>query len=249
VKRFTDTCAETGKWEGAWVEGFVVRATALDSVGDPDERLRAFMWKVKFDEPYLMWREWRETTKKMIREKEKGTKAVGVVATAKGRTHAAKGAGAGEELYGVNVERIRRKDTRLYVRWVQRALDDPDRADLFAGYNENRGIIAVRDAFYAWLESAEGQAEQARQHQRGGENWDDVGKRKAPELPGLGSLSLSDKAADRSVSDRTPEAAVSASDELPDLGALRLDDTGPFEKTLVVPIAVPGCGTVWLMGQ
>lgn len=84
VKAFRKSVIDNGgKWNGEYVEGFVVRAAlkpgSLDKQPHPndlteenwnDER-RVFMWKIKFDEPYLMWREWRETTKKILTEKKK----------------------------------------------------------------------------------------------------------------------------------------------------------------------------------
>lgn len=84
VKQFRQSVVDNGgMWKGEHVEGFVVRAAikpgSLDKQPQPndltednwsDER-RVFMWKIKFDEPYLMWREWRETTKKILTEKKK----------------------------------------------------------------------------------------------------------------------------------------------------------------------------------
>ena len=83
VRSFTDEVAKTGQWQGQYVEGFVVRAAlkagSLDKQPHPndltegnwkDER-RVFMWKIKFDQPYLMWREWREITKKILTSKKK----------------------------------------------------------------------------------------------------------------------------------------------------------------------------------
>lgn len=165
VKSLADECSKTGKWNDQWVEGFVVRATSTarpdrdDDVHIGQEHLRAFMWKVKFDEPYLMWREWRETTKRMLTARAKGAKASARAPSAKGRARTAIGAGAGEELYGVNVERIKRAETRLYVRWVAKAMDsdDPELQNLFETYREGKGILAIRERFHEWLESEEGQ--------------------------------------------------------------------------------------------
>lgn len=84
VKEFRQSVIDNGgMWNGEHVEGFVVRAAlkpgSLEKQPHPndlteenwqDER-RVFMWKIKFDEPYLMWREWRETTKKILSEKKK----------------------------------------------------------------------------------------------------------------------------------------------------------------------------------
>lgn len=84
VKDFRQSVVDNGgMWNGDHVEGFVVRAKlkpgSLDKQPHPndlteenwnDDR-RVFMWKIKFDEPYLMWREWREVTKKILSEKKK----------------------------------------------------------------------------------------------------------------------------------------------------------------------------------
>lgn len=65
VKAFTDEISKTGMWKGEAIEGFVVRTHVVD----PPKRVSAesaspyaagstFFFKVKFDEPYLMYRDW-----------------------------------------------------------------------------------------------------------------------------------------------------------------------------------------------
>ncbi|KAF8893696.1 RNA ligase-domain-containing protein [Gymnopilus junonius] len=82
VKDFTTACAENGEWNGESVEGFVVRThvteppTATDkgkgkagsqgSSRSPYEAGSSFFFKVKFDEPYMMYRDWREVTKTLL---------------------------------------------------------------------------------------------------------------------------------------------------------------------------------------
>ncbi|KIW67422.1 hypothetical protein PV04_06680 [Phialophora macrospora] len=63
VKQFLNKCAETGSWEGRDTEGFVVRCKKRSK-----DRGRAPDWffKFKFEEPYLMYRQWRECTKAVI---------------------------------------------------------------------------------------------------------------------------------------------------------------------------------------
>ncbi|KAJ9607965.1 tRNA ligase [Cladophialophora chaetospira] len=63
VKHFLEKCAETGSWEGRDTEGFVVRCKKMSK-----DRSRAPDWffKFKFEEPYLMYRQWRECTKAII---------------------------------------------------------------------------------------------------------------------------------------------------------------------------------------
>lgn len=64
VKSFLDECAETGAHEGRDVEGFVVRCkrTHYASKVPPYD----WFFKYKFEEPYLMYRQWRECTKALI---------------------------------------------------------------------------------------------------------------------------------------------------------------------------------------
>ncbi|KAI9661448.1 MAG: hypothetical protein M1831_002970 [Alyxoria varia] len=63
VKSFLDKIAETGNFEGRNTEGFVIRCQARDS---PDAPYHDWFFKYKFDEPYLMYRQWREVTKSII---------------------------------------------------------------------------------------------------------------------------------------------------------------------------------------
>lgn len=62
VQQFLQGCAETGSWEGRDTEGFVVRCKKRGRAAhSPD-----WFFKYKFDEPYLMYRQWREATKAVI---------------------------------------------------------------------------------------------------------------------------------------------------------------------------------------
>lgn len=87
VDRFCHKVAESGSWQGIPIEGFVVR-TRIPSVpagsqGDGESRAVAppyqpgqvWFYKVKFDEPYLMYRDWRELTRRMLTDKQKYDKA------------------------------------------------------------------------------------------------------------------------------------------------------------------------------
>ncbi|KAK9454959.1 RNA ligase-domain-containing protein [Dipodascopsis uninucleata] len=63
LKLFLDECAERGAWEGLDVEGFVVRCRFTN----PEiENSSDYFFKFKFEEPYLMYRQWREVTKKLL---------------------------------------------------------------------------------------------------------------------------------------------------------------------------------------
>ncbi|QDS74163.1 hypothetical protein FKW77_001634 [Venturia effusa] len=63
VKAFLDQVAETGAYDGRETEGFVIRCRAREHRDGP---LVDWFFKYKFDEPYLMYRQWRECTKAVI---------------------------------------------------------------------------------------------------------------------------------------------------------------------------------------
>lgn len=63
VRRFLDKVAETGNYEGRDTEGFVIRCQARESDDAPWED---WFFKYKFEEPYLMYRQWRECTRALI---------------------------------------------------------------------------------------------------------------------------------------------------------------------------------------
>lgn len=63
VKEFLDQCAESGTWDGRETEGFVIRCQKSDDGGGT---YRDWFFKYKFEEPYLMYRQWRECTKAVI---------------------------------------------------------------------------------------------------------------------------------------------------------------------------------------
>ena len=113
VKTFLTDCAETGSWNGRDTEGFVVRCKLRDSSGQPGID---WFFKYKFEEPYLMYRQWREATKAVISLKPP-----------RYRKH---------------------KDiTERYLLYARRRLaQDPS---LAKKYNQNHGIIEMRDGFLA----------------------------------------------------------------------------------------------------
>ncbi|KAL2832061.1 fungal tRNA ligase phosphodiesterase domain-containing protein, partial [Aspergillus cavernicola] len=63
VKQFLEKCAESGSWDGRDTEGFVIRCQMSVNGCAP---LRDWFFKYKFEEPYLMYRQWRECTKAML---------------------------------------------------------------------------------------------------------------------------------------------------------------------------------------
>jgi tRNA ligase len=63
VKTFLEGVAETGAYNGRDVEGFVIRCKAR---ADSQSKYSDWFFKYKFEEPYLMYRQWRECTKALI---------------------------------------------------------------------------------------------------------------------------------------------------------------------------------------
>jgi tRNA ligase len=115
VKNFLEQVAESGAHEGRDVEGFVIRcklASDLDRTHYND-----WFFKYKFEEPYLMYRQWRECTKALISGK-----------APKFKKH--------------------QKITEEYLLYARKRLaGDPKLGKL---YNQNHGIIALRDDFLAY---------------------------------------------------------------------------------------------------
>ena len=113
VQQFLNKCAETGSWEGRDTEGFVVRCKkrGRDKSLAPD-----WFFKYKFDEPYLMYRQWRECTKAIIAGRPPKYK----------KHH---------------------KITEAYLLYARRQLQQ--NASLAKAYNQNHGIIKMRDGFLA----------------------------------------------------------------------------------------------------
>ncbi|KAI9768344.1 MAG: hypothetical protein M1840_004952 [Geoglossum simile] len=63
TRTFLEGVAETGVWQDEEIEGFVIRCQARDGEGEP---WHDWFFKYKFEEPYLMYRQWREVTKAVI---------------------------------------------------------------------------------------------------------------------------------------------------------------------------------------
>ena len=141
VKSFTSECAETGQWNGEAVEGFVVRTHVTKSPlgkgksrdASPYAPGSSFFFKVKFDEPYMMYREWRELTKSLLSSK------------------------GGVSLAKLPKSKLKRPETKLYVTWViEEIKKDPES---FQDYTKGKGIIATREKFLKWLEADQGKAQ------------------------------------------------------------------------------------------
>ncbi|KZS97411.1 hypothetical protein SISNIDRAFT_406536 [Sistotremastrum niveocremeum HHB9708] len=142
VRQFTDEVSRTGKWKDEAVEGFVVRTHvqhSTEKVGKRDnppyDDGASFFFKVKFDEPYMMYRDWREITKNLLSTFSKaGEGALMAAAPSKARS--------------------KRPETRVYMDWVKKEIIRD--VSEFEGYVKQRGIIRNRERFLEWLASDEG---------------------------------------------------------------------------------------------
>jgi tRNA ligase len=66
VKAFLDKVAETGNYAGRDTEGFVIRCQSKANTNTWHD----WFFKYKFEEPYLMYRQWRECTKAIIADRQ-----------------------------------------------------------------------------------------------------------------------------------------------------------------------------------
>lgn len=106
---FLSRCALTGSYNDREVEGFVIRCKLNDD--------RDFLFKYKFEEPYLMYRQWREFTKQAI---------------------------AGKSIREIRVSK-HKVQTYRYLEYAIRALRaNPQMAQ---DYVNNKGIIALRNMY------------------------------------------------------------------------------------------------------
>lgn len=139
VKAFTDEVAKSGSWEGDMIEGFVVRSTVKDmprSETHPPYLAGApFFFKVKFDEPYMMYRQFRETTRALLPLLDK-------ISPEKEA-----------ELWRKVRSRARRPEVSVYAEWCGRKMKQAPA--LFQNYE--RGVVRVREVFLKWIEG-EGKA-------------------------------------------------------------------------------------------
>ncbi|KAF8225851.1 RNA ligase [Tricholoma matsutake] len=141
VKSFTSECGETGKWNGEAVEGFVVRTHVTappigkgkSSDASPYAPGSSFFFKVKFDEPYMMYRDWRELTKSLLSSK------------------------SGLSPAKLPKSKMQRPETRLYVKWVIEEIEKDRKS--FQDYTKGKGIIATRERFLKYLEADEGKGQ------------------------------------------------------------------------------------------
>lgn len=139
MKAFTEEIGRSGSWRGQALEGFVVRTHVSEPPTRPGQEARAspyapgssFFFKVKFDEPYMMYRDWREVTKTLLSK--------------------------GPTLSNVPKGKMRRAETKTYARWIINEIKR-DRAQ-FEGFTKGKGIIATRERFLKWMETSDGKLE------------------------------------------------------------------------------------------
>ncbi|PTB38684.1 uncharacterized protein TrAFT101_006707 [Trichoderma asperellum] len=115
VKTFLEDVAKTGAYDGRDVEGFVIRCKM--SPNPTQLPFQDWFFKYKFEEPYLMYRQWRECTKAIIAGKQ-----------AKFKKHV--------------------KITEEYLLFARKQLAGNPK--LSKEYNQNHGIIKLRDDFLAY---------------------------------------------------------------------------------------------------
>lgn len=221
VKKFTNDVGETGTWRGEAVEGFVVRCKVAASSDPSSTRVAStsknaqwnpnseslspppyppgsdFFFKIKFDEPYLMYRAWREITKIILTH------------------HALTPARKLEKPLSIPKARLARAENKVYKEWVQGEIERVP-GD-FEGFQKGHGIIEIRERFLKYLETEEGKK---RLEKEGGAT---------------------------KIGDINAEAAAGTSTE-----AVERESVPKDGKVVIVPIAVPGCGTCssrWNLGR
>ncbi|EGN92568.1 hypothetical protein SERLA73DRAFT_99105 [Serpula lacrymans var. lacrymans S7.3] len=142
VKAFTDKIGETGKWNDEALEGFVVRTHISVPTHASDRNTTcpppypagsSFFFKVKFDEPYMMYRDWREITK--------------ILLNTKGSLQDAK----------LPRSKLKRPETKVYIKWVKEEISKNRGA--FSEYTKGKGIISTREKFLRWLEDDGGKTD------------------------------------------------------------------------------------------
>ncbi|KAH8831120.1 RNA ligase-domain-containing protein [Flagelloscypha sp. PMI_526] len=84
VRRFRNDIERHKVWNGQAVEGFVVRTHISPPSSDSDPLVEHmpyrsgddFFFKIKFDEPYMMYRDWREVTKALLSKYDKDPRSM-----------------------------------------------------------------------------------------------------------------------------------------------------------------------------
>ncbi|KAG0337317.1 hypothetical protein BG004_007687 [Podila humilis] len=142
VMEFADKVRNAGEYDSRPVEGFVVRCKIKNTGG------QTHFFKIKYDEPYLMYREWREVTKSVWAQKIKKEKEE-ALAAAKNKNkdvaiESAQDKAKKDEEVSKKI-RMRYPLTKAYVEFIMPLMKS--KPELFSNYNKNQGIIAIRDMF------------------------------------------------------------------------------------------------------
>lgn len=160
VMDFADEVRNAGEYDNRAVEGFVVRSKVK-------KEGTTHFFKIKYDEPYLMYREWREITKRLWGIEVKEATEAGKVEAKRAaeqmraatREHSTPKKIVSEPKEVAPVEeikiRMRYPLTKHYVEFVKNLIKT--QPALFAGYNKNQGIIAIRDMFLNYWETKSAQ--------------------------------------------------------------------------------------------
>lgn len=139
VKEYADKVAREGKWKGEAIEGFVVRTTVkeIDSKSDDGEPPYSpgspFFFKIKFEEPYLMYRQWREITRSLmplLKENCPGRRS--------------------REAFPWTQmgSKLKRPESAVYAEWCSDMMvKEPHLFD-----NYDKGVVRVRERFLQWTE-------------------------------------------------------------------------------------------------
>ncbi|WWC88485.1 uncharacterized protein L201_003396 [Kwoniella dendrophila CBS 6074] len=144
VKSFTNEVAKTGSWEGDMIEGFVVRCKVKSHsqlIEDEKQKLgkppykegSPFFFKVKFDEPYLLYRQFREITRVMLPLLDKSEPEDITTIWKKVRS------------------KTKRPEIGVYAEWVGKML----RIEPKSFENYDKGVVRVRERFLQWIENDE----------------------------------------------------------------------------------------------
>ncbi|KAF9163574.1 hypothetical protein DFQ26_002363 [Actinomortierella ambigua] len=150
VIAFTNKVRDEGEYDHRPIEGFVVRCKVPASGGSGQSSTSStdsdHFFKIKYDEPYLMYREWREITKhlwtrRLREEKDKADKKKKNKSADDTNEDTTPTTTPAAESW----VRMKYPLTRAYVQFVTRLMSE--KPELFAGYNKNQGIIAIRDMF------------------------------------------------------------------------------------------------------
>ncbi|KAF7299196.1 tRNA ligase [Mycena indigotica] len=145
VREFADECSKTGSWNGQPVEGFVVRTQVAPAPPESSPRSTPpyppgsnFFFKIKYEEPYLKYRDWREITKMLLSMRQGNANQTN----------------DGMSLEKLPKQKLRREETQAYAKWViEEIRRDPE---AFAEYANNKGIIAIRERFLAFAQTDDG---------------------------------------------------------------------------------------------